>query len=168
MEPNNYIDKEKFAATSNKKELQTILSLDNENEWREWIRSGFVQPWWEELQHDFLSKREKQERGQGLRDIQVRLITGESRGNTKYSAMFPNKTDWDGADHLARFHYHVRRENERLNEGVFYSQNFSEELIDKLVWSLKGYLMKIHTQSYIDKPTGGRAIFGTTLAGPCQ
>lgn len=127
-----------------------------------------MQPWWEELQCDFLSKREKQECGQGLCDIQVRLIIGESHGNTKYSAMFPNKTDWDGADHLACFHYHVWRENKQSNEGVFYSQNFSEELIDKLVWSLKGYLMKIHTQLYIDKPTGGWAIFGTMLAGPCQ
>lgn len=145
-----------------------MLNLDNESEWREWLQSRFVRPWWEELWRDYLSKREKHERGQGLRDIQVRLIHGEARGNTKYSAMFPDKTDWDGADHLARFHYHVRRENERSNEGVFFGGNFSDELVDKIVWSLKGYLMKIHTRSYIDKPTGGRAIFGAALTGPYQ
>lgn len=102
--------------------MQTTLSLNDEEEWRQWLRSALVRPWWEELQCDYLHKRERLEHGHGLWDIQVRLISGEARGNTKYSAMFPNKTDWDGADHFARFHYHVRRENERLNEGVFFRQ----------------------------------------------
>lgn len=53
-----------------------------------------------------------------------------------------------------------------MNEGVFFGGNFSDELVDKIVWLLKGYLMKIHMQSYIDKLTGGRAIFSAVLTGP--
>lgn len=105
------MDGEIFGVTSNKKELQTMLNLDNESKWQEWLQSRFMQPWWEELWHDYLSKREKQEHSQGLHDIQLRLIHSEVCSNIKYSTMFPDKTDWDSADHLVYFHYHVQREN---------------------------------------------------------
>ena len=60
-----------------------MLNLDNKSKWQEWLQSRFMWPWWEELWCDYLSKIEKQECGQGLCDIQVRLIHSEAHSNTK-------------------------------------------------------------------------------------
>lgn len=148
-----------------KTELQRVLQLSDDVSWTEWLQSRFVKPWWLELWENHIAKRTTSERGRGISEIQAKIMMGETNGNTKYSMHDPDKTDWDSADHLARFHYNVKLENSRSNEGVFFGRHFSDQYMDKIVWSLKGYLTKIHSPSYINKRNGGAAIFGTLQSG---
>jgi hypothetical protein len=83
----------------------------------------------------------------------------------KYSLPQPNKEDWDGADHLARFYLNIKNMNLRSREGIFYGKNLSDDTMDKIVWALKGWLCKIHAPSYINKPHGGTTILGTKRKG---
>jgi hypothetical protein len=150
---------------STKKELQQVLNLEDNNDWLEWLRSGMVRPWWEELWNNHLSQEQSKERGKGIGVIQNRILSGEAHGVLKYSSPQPNKEDWDGADHLARFHLNVKNMNLRSREGVFYGKNLSDDTMDKIVWALKGWLCKIHAPSYISKPHGGTAVLGTKRQG---
>lgn len=127
----------------------------------EWLRSDMVKPWWTELRAH-LSKNNAKERGKGIGEIQSRILMGESPGVLKYSKPQPKKDEWDDADHLTRFHFNVKDVNLRSREGVFFGKNFSDEMMDRIVWALKGWLRKIHARSYIDKPHGGTAIRGTS------
>ncbi|RLL98129.1 hypothetical protein CFD26_106248 [Aspergillus turcosus] len=150
---------------STKKELQEALNLEDNDDWLEWLRSDLVRPWWEELWNDHLSREQAKERGKGIADIQNRILSGETHGVCKYSSRWPNKEDWDGADHLARFHWGVKDDNLRSREGVFYRKNLSDDQMDRIVWALKGWLCKMHSPSYINRPHGGTAIFGTKRQG---
>jgi hypothetical protein len=122
------LDKGREKNSANKRELQQILRLGQEEDWISWLQSSLVKPWWAELWRDYLTKRDKTERSNGIGNIQAKIASGESNGNTKYSTHFPDKGDWDPADHFARFHYNVKKENMRSNEGVFYGRNFSETM----------------------------------------
>ncbi|OJJ85305.1 uncharacterized protein ASPGLDRAFT_34929 [Aspergillus glaucus CBS 516.65] len=144
----------------NKGKLQQILNLTDKGEWMEWLRSCLVQPWWIELWTECLSKCVSGERGVGVGEIQAKILAGEGNRWNEYSDPIPEKKEWSAADHIARFHFMVKTQNLVSNEGVFYSKNFADSYLDKVVWALKGYLTKIHTPSHINKPTGGAAIFG--------
>lgn len=61
---------------------------------------------------------------------------------------------------MAHFHFNMKTDNKQSNKGVFFNKVMSESYIDRVVWALKGYLIKIHSPSYINKPRGGKAIFG--------
>ncbi|RHZ59617.1 hypothetical protein CDV55_102066 [Aspergillus turcosus] len=103
-------------------------------------------PWWEELWNDHLSREQAKERGKGIADIQNRILSGEAHG-------------------VSRFHWGVKDDNLRSREGVFYRKNLSDDQMDRIVWALKGWLCKMHSLSYINRPHGGTAIFGTKRQG---
>ncbi|KAE8164621.1 SNF2 family N-terminal domain-containing protein [Aspergillus tamarii] len=89
-------------------------------------------------------------------------MSGESLGNTKYSGRNPDRASWDEADHLACFVWHVKHENTRSNNGIFYNRNLSDTTIEKIIWSLKDWIRQKHAPSYINTAMGGTALFGTT------
>jgi hypothetical protein len=133
-----------------KRELQEALKLQDDHEWIEWLRFDMVKPWWTELWAP-LSKNNAKERGKGIGEIQNRILTGEAHDVLKYSKPHPKKDEWDDADHLARFHFNAKDINLRSQQGVFFSKNFTDEMMDRIVWALKGWLCKILARSYIDK-----------------
>lgn len=122
-----------------------------------------VKPYWCELWNDYLSNRETANRGPGFNVVQLRAIVWEA---PKYSSpTTKDKSDWDDVDHYACFLHNVREVNLRRDQGVFFNKGFSDDHMDELVWALKGYLRSLHYPSKINKPGGGRAIFGSFLTG---
>ncbi|KAB8237109.1 P-loop containing nucleoside triphosphate hydrolase protein [Aspergillus alliaceus] len=143
------------------KQLMNDLKLGSKEEWKEWIQSNLFAPFWAELWNDWI-KNQSADRGPGLRIIQGRMAAGESMGRTRYSARIRNKEGWDEADHLACFVWWVKHENKRSSDGVFFNRNLSDSEMDQIVWALKEWCRHLHTPSYISKPTGGTALFGTS------
>ena len=80
-----------------------------------------------------------------------RLARGEANGQTRYSARFPEKDEWDLADHLARFVCMVKTENHRSNQGVFFRKNLPESFMEAIVWALLSYLRSTNGNSVIGK-----------------
>ncbi|PWY79751.1 hypothetical protein BO70DRAFT_429925 [Aspergillus heteromorphus CBS 117.55] len=91
-------------AKKGKRGLLELLKLNSEDDWREWLVSDLVKPYWLEL-WDYLAKNPtaKQKRGAGLARIQELIIKGEARGVAKYSRRHVEKTGWDLNEHLAYF-----------------------------------------------------------------
>ncbi|PWY62388.1 P-loop containing nucleoside triphosphate hydrolase protein, partial [Aspergillus heteromorphus CBS 117.55] len=114
---------------------------------------------------DYLAKNPtaKQKRGAGLARIQELIIKGEARGVAKYSRRHVEKTGWDLNEHLAYFVHNVRSENTHRRGGVFFQKNLPENIMDTAIWTLKNILIQMHSPSQINKPSGGKAIFGETL-----
>ncbi|PYI11513.1 putative DNA repair helicase rad5,16 [Aspergillus sclerotiicarbonarius CBS 121057] len=79
--------------------------------------------------------------------------------------MYPEKDGWDEGDHTARFLYHVKRENLQSNQGVFYDKGFTENEMEGIVWSLKGYLTTLAKRS-TNQSHGGLAIFKPVHISP--
>ncbi|GMG25245.1 unnamed protein product [Aspergillus oryzae] len=135
-----------------KKELQRILKLETDSEWLEWLKSALVAPWWKELHSDCLSKPKSGKPARvSQKVILERLTRGEANGKTRYSARFPEKDDWDLADHLARFVYMVKTENYRSNQGVFFRKNFPEPFMEAIVWALLNYMRSTDGSSILGK-----------------
>lgn len=153
-------------AKGGKKGLIKFLKLDGEGEWREWLQSDFVKPYWLEL-WGYLSQTgsNAQKRGAGLSRVQELMIRGEAKGSAKYSRRHVDKTMWDINDHIAYFLYSVRSENLSRRGGVFYQRNLHTSEMDAAIWVLKNVLVQMHSPSQIDKRSGGNALFGTCLPG---
>ncbi|PWY63875.1 hypothetical protein BO70DRAFT_383618, partial [Aspergillus heteromorphus CBS 117.55] len=151
-------------AKKGKRGLLELLKLNSEDDWREWLVSDLVKPYWLEL-WDYLAKNPtaKQKRGAGLARIQELIIKGEARGVAKYSRRHVEKTGWDLNEHLAYFVHNVRSENTHRRGGVFFQKNLPENIMDTAIWTLKNILIQMHSPSQINKPSGGKAIFGETL-----
>ncbi|RAQ41734.1 DNA repair helicase rad5 [Aspergillus flavus] len=142
----------KLTPRRGKKELQRILKLETDSEWLEWLKSALVAPWWKELHSDCLSKPKSGKPARvSQKVILERLTRGEANGKTRYSARFPEKDDWDLADHLARFVYMVKTENYRSNQGVFFRKNFPEPFMEAIVWALLNYMRSTDGSSILGK-----------------
>jgi hypothetical protein len=146
-----------------RKGLQQALMLTNTSEWKSWLQSTLVKPYWIELWDCCLKQQKNGVRGIGLGLIQELLAIGEAGGRRKYSQTFrdDSKLEWEIGDHLACFLYWVKRENLESNEGVFYGRNLADEDMDRAVWALKGILVEMHSPSQINNAMGGKAVFGT-------
>ncbi|PYH34632.1 uncharacterized protein BO87DRAFT_435891 [Aspergillus neoniger CBS 115656] len=130
--------------------LQKALLRTDKTEWFRWLQSDILKPFWVELWDSYLkTSGKKGARGVGLAAVQETLIQGEKGAS------------WGAVDHLARFMYWVRKENLESCEGVFYGRNMHPDDIDQAIWILKNYLQELHSESQINKKTGGTAIFGT-------
>lgn len=144
-----------------RKGLQKALQLQDAGEWRNWLTSDQVKPFWLELWDSWLKDHGSTTRSSGLATVQEQLILGEKGGRRKYQTPFRNKAGWGAADHLACFLFWVRNENLESCEGVFYGKNLTEEAMDQAVWRLKTILIEMHGKAQINKPMGGTALFGT-------
>ncbi|GKZ61541.1 hypothetical protein AnigIFM49718_008260 [Aspergillus niger] len=148
-----------------RKGLQHALNLGTLEDWKAWLKSDLVAPYWKELWESCLRLDTVQslKRGIGLSQVQELMHTGEAGGKRRYSQVFGrDQSSWQVGDHLACFSYWVKNENLKSNQGVFYGRNISDEDMDRAVWALKGVLVEMHSPSQINKPMGGAAIFGTS------
>ncbi|GAB1199547.1 hypothetical protein APSETT444_008897 [Aspergillus pseudonomiae] len=142
----------KFTPGRGKNALQKILKLETHSEWLEWLRSSLVAPWWKELYSDCLSKPKSGKPVRVRRKVVLeKLARGEANGQTRYSARFPEKDEWDLADHLARFVCMVKTENHRSNQGVFFTKNLPEPFMEAIVWALLSYLRSTNGNSIVGK-----------------
>ncbi|PIG82089.1 DNA repair helicase rad5 [Aspergillus arachidicola] len=142
----------KLTPRRGKKELQRILKLETHSEWLGWLKSALVAPWWKELHSDCLSKSKSGKPAKVSQKVVLeRLTRGEANGETRYSARFPEKDEWDFADHLARFVYMVKTENHRSNQGVFFRKNFPESFMEAIVWALLNYMRSTDGSSILGK-----------------
>ena len=159
--------KKKKGKTPTQGKLIKAYHLATKGEWREWLQSDLLCPYWIELWNSYLKKaaQAKSERGVGLNIVQKRIMSGESLGNTKYSGRNPDKASWDEADHVACFVWHIKHENTRSNNGIFYNRNLSDTTIEKIIWGLKNWIRQKHAPSYINTAIGRTALFGTTREG---
>lgn len=155
----------KARTSTSRTALRKGLGISSEKHWLEWLQSDLVKPYWCELWNDYLSKKRFTHRGPGFSAVQLRAIICEAPKYSPSSSTIKDKSDWDDVDHYACFLHNVREENLKREQGVFFNKGFEDDHMDDLVWALKGYLRKLHCRCKIDKPSGGRAIFGSALTG---
>ncbi|THC98032.1 hypothetical protein EYZ11_002458 [Aspergillus tanneri] len=69
-----------------------------------------------------LMKSFARKRPNGLKHVQAKILTGESHGNVKCSSRFPEKAEWEAAEHLAYCVYNVKHDN--LQSSLQWAQFF--------------------------------------------
>ncbi|RAL01276.1 putative DNA repair helicase rad5,16 [Aspergillus ibericus CBS 121593] len=66
---------------------------------------------------------------------------------------------------MARFLYHVKNENLRSNQGVFYGKGFTDNEMEGIVWSIKSYLITMARRSTYQSH-GGIALYKPVRIDP--
>ena len=77
-------------------------------------------------------------RGRGLtmETIEKRMLAGERPGSTKYSEAVPDKSTWDSADYCAFMIYHLKKDNLKNVNGLFYNKGLNDAQILDRLWGL--------------------------------
>lgn len=86
-----------------RKGLQQALNLGTTEEWKSWLKSDLVAPFWKELWDSCLCRETSQglKRGIRLSQVQELMQIGEAGGKRRYSQPFDkDKWSWEAGDHL--------------------------------------------------------------------
>lgn len=151
-----------------KKQLVEQLGFESEEDWLVWLQSDLFKPHWSELWDDYMKNVCGRKRSYGpptmLQHVQTRIEVGEANGKHAFSRPRGevDKTRWTTVDHLARFIYMVRHDNETNPKGVFFNKGNSTAHNTWLLWNLLKLLQSLHRPPHINRPNGGNAIMGNT------
>lgn len=135
------------------KAFREMVEFDTQRKFNNWLRSGFVKPYWMELWEECLKNLPK-----GTFEPNIDGVLSETA-----SAQKKPKKDWTFVDHLANFHFNVKCVNTGSPGGIFFEKNISESRKDLIIWCLKPLLRSMHAPGAINKSGRGAEIFDLTV-----
>ncbi|CRG88522.1 putative ATP-dependent helicase C23E6,02 [Talaromyces islandicus] len=141
------------------KALREQLHLEDEDDWKAWLRGPFFKPYWNLLWDSWLKHNRATPGKQGLGLDEVLEIKNQYQQDF---IGYPDTSDWGEGQYFAHFMYNVVQRNKMHRDGLFANRTISTRQTENLIWAVLKTIQHLHAPSQINRRRGGLALMNGT------